>query len=258
MKAALLLVLTVWLNVQYGGCAFSSSCSLPPSKWCSSLDSAIQCGVLKQCLLSNFTRSHQTADQVEVGLYYESLCPGCRLFLTQMLLPTWVLLEEIMSVTLVPYGNAQEKNVGGKYVFECQHGEQECLGNMIETCLLNMTDASAAYETIHCMESADDVISAAKSCVDLFSPELKWESIDSCVNGDKGNQLMHQNALKTQALNPPHKYVPWITVNGAHTDDLQDKASTSLFSLVCSMYKGPKPAACGGSQRGFRSYSNIE
>ncbi|KAJ4936723.1 hypothetical protein JOQ06_001309 [Pogonophryne albipinna] len=230
MKAALLLVLTVWLNVQYGGCAFSSSCSLPPSKWCSSLDSAIQCGVLKQCLLSNFTRSHQTADQV----------------------------EEIMSVTLVPYGNAQEKNVGGKYVFECQHGEQECLGNMIETCLLNMTDASAAYETIYCMESADDVISAAKSCVDLFSPELKWESIDSCVNGDKGNQLMHQNALKTQALNPPHKYVPWITINGAHTDDLQDKASTSLFSLVCSMYKGPKPAACGGSQRGFRSYSNNE
>lgn len=44
MKAPLLL-LTVVLHVELGGCALSSLCSQPPSKWCSSLDSAIQCGV---------------------------------------------------------------------------------------------------------------------------------------------------------------------------------------------------------------------
>lgn len=134
--------------------------------------------VLKQCLESNFTRSRQTADPVEVGLYYESLCPGCRGFLTEMLLPTWLMLSDIMSVTLVPYGNAevssepntlgthwgcsssihygvdnvfkkswlltdesvaftppQEKHDGQKYIYDCQHGEQECLGNMIEVTL---------------------------------------------------------------------------------------------------------------------------
>lgn len=66
--------------------------------------------VLKQCLEANFTRSHQKADPIEVGLYYESLCPGCRGFFVQMLFPTWIMLEDIMTVKLVPYGNAQVRN----------------------------------------------------------------------------------------------------------------------------------------------------
>nr|XP_046263852.1 gamma-interferon-inducible lysosomal thiol reductase-like [Scatophagus argus] len=252
MKGPLLLIVTVWLSSQYGGCALSSSCTYPPSKWCSSLDSAVQCGVLKQCLERNFTRSHQTADPVEVGLYYESLCPGCRGFLSNMLFPTWVLLNDIMSVTLVPYGNAQEKHDGQKYVYDCQHGEQECLGNMIETCLLNMTDM--AFPIIFCMESSTDVIKSAKSCLELYSPQLSWDTVMSCVNGDQGNQLMHQNALKTSALKPPHEYVPWVTVNGVHTEDLQEKAMSSLFNLVCSMYKGTQTPACGGRQTHYKSY----
>uniref|UniRef100_UPI0037E6FDBC gamma-interferon-inducible lysosomal thiol reductase n=1 Tax=Semicossyphus pulcher TaxID=241346 RepID=UPI0037E6FDBC len=257
MKAALLLVLTIWFSAQDAGFALPTSCSLPPSKWCSSLDTAIQCGVLKQCLEANFTRSHQTDAPVEVALYYESLCPGCRLFLVEMLFPTWLLLNEIMTVTLVPYGNAREKPDGQKYVYECQHGEQECLGNMIETCLMNMTNM--AFPIIFCMESSSDVIKSAQTCANLYSPQLNWDSLMGCVKGDQGNQLMHQNALKTEGLNPPHQYVPWITVNGVHTEELQEKASTSLFALVCSMYKGTKPEACGGTKRThFKSYCHNE
>ncbi|XP_034559724.1 gamma-interferon-inducible lysosomal thiol reductase [Notolabrus celidotus] len=255
MKTALLCVLTVWFSSQCG--ESTSSCLHPPAEWCSSLDTAIQCGVLKQCLMSNFTRSHPTEAPIQVALYYESLCPGCRLFLTEMLFPTWLLLNEIMTVNLVPYGNAREKPDGQKYVFECQHGEQECLGNMIETCLLNMT--KMAFPIIFCMESSTDVIKSAQSCAQLYSPQLSWDKVWACVKGDQGNQLMHQNALTTEALNPPHNYVPWITVNGVHTEDLQDKAMASLFTLVCNMYKGPKPAACGGpAKTPYRSYSNKQ
>ncbi|KAM9349062.1 gamma-interferon-inducible lysosomal thiol reductase [Symphorus nematophorus] len=255
MKGPLLLILTLWLNTQYGGYAFSS-CSSPPMKWCSSLDTALQCGVLKECLYSNFTKSHQTDEKVEVALYYESLCGGCREFLSLMLFPTWVMLMDIMTVTLVPFGNAQETTVGQKYVFECQHGEPECLGNMIETCLMNMSDIY--FPIIFCMESSVDVLKGAQSCVGVYDPDLSWDSIMTCVKGDQGNQLMHQNALKTKALNPPHEYVPWVTINGVHTDELQKKAMTSLFTLVCDMYKGTKPAVCGGSQTHYKSYCHKE
>lgn len=244
MKAAVLVIFSVVLNIHTCGCLPPPSCSHPPFKWCSSLATAVQCGVVKECLLSNFTKSHQKADKVDVVVYYESLCPYCRQYLSLMAFPTLVMLDDIMTLTVVPYGNAREKYDSHKYVFDCQHGEQECLGNMIEACLLNMTNG--AFPVIFCMESSSNVVKSAQACVELYAPELDWGSVMKCVEGDLGNSLMHQNALKTDALQPPHKYVPWVTINGEHTEDLQRKATTSLFALICSMYKGPKPEACGG------------
>ncbi|NP_001281124.1 gamma-interferon-inducible lysosomal thiol reductase precursor [Cynoglossus semilaevis] len=257
MKFVPLLLVAVWLSCHSCSSTWSSpSCSSPPSRWCSSLDSAIRCGVVKQCLESNFTKSRMTDDTVKVELYYESLCGGCRGFLAGMLYPTLVMLQDIMTVTLVPFGNAVEKPDGAKYIFECQHGEEECLGNMIEACLLNMSPS--AIDIIFCMESSSDVIKSAESCFNIYETELSWGKIMSCVNGDAGNHLMHLNAVKTNALDPPHEYVPWITINGEHTEELQDKAMASLFTLVCNMYKGPKPGVCGGDKRHYKSYCHRE
>ncbi|KAJ8332734.1 hypothetical protein SKAU_G00425230 [Synaphobranchus kaupii] len=108
------------------------SCGYPLSEWCRNPETARKCGVEKHCLERNATRPNRAESSVEVGLYYESLCPGCRLFLTQQLFPTWSMLQDIMNVQLVPYGNAKESFDGKKYLFTCQHGEEECLGNMIE------------------------------------------------------------------------------------------------------------------------------
>ena len=48
------------------------------------------------------------AEPVKVALYYESLCPGCREFLTHQLYPAYKKLYStgILDITLVPYGNA--------------------------------------------------------------------------------------------------------------------------------------------------------
>ncbi|XP_036377557.1 gamma-interferon-inducible lysosomal thiol reductase [Megalops cyprinoides] len=238
----------------YGKSKPKPSCHYPPSQWCKTLEIAIECKVQKQCLELNATKPDPAVPKVVVGLYYESLCPGCRGFLVRQLFPTWVMLMDIMDVELVPFGNAQEEEHAGKYEFQCQHGAEECQGNMIETCIMNVTD-DAAFPIIFCMESSSDVLSAAQPCLQLYAPSVKWETVMSCVKGDLGNKLMHENALNTNALTPPHQYVPWVTINGQHTEDLQDKAMSSLFSLVCSTYKGGKPPACTGALKKLdRSY----
>ncbi|KAK2874016.1 hypothetical protein QQF64_004060 [Cirrhinus molitorella] len=220
------------------------SCGYPPSQWCRSLEIATECGVRKQCMELNATRPDPVVPPVEISLYYESLCPGCRAFLTEQLFPTWTLLKDIMKVNLVPFGNAKE--LPEENSFSCQHGEPECYANMVEACVLYAAD-HAAFPVIYCMESSADVLKSAKPCLQLYAPLVKWPTIESCTRGELGRSLMHQNAVKTEALKPAHTHVPWITINGEYTSEWEDKAMSTLFNLVCSLYKGIKPPVCTGA-----------
>ncbi|TNN38481.1 Gamma-interferon-inducible lysosomal thiol reductase [Liparis tanakae] len=229
-------------------------CRYPPSQWCRSLEISIACHVEKQCMELNATRTSQAVPPVSVVLYYESLCPACRAFISGQLFPTWTMLQDIMSVTLVPYGNAKEIPSADS-PFTCQHGEPECRGNLIQACIVHLTGPSA-FQIIYCMESSVDVVGAAH--------------VASCWTGALGNRLMHANAVMTRALRPAHTRVPWVTVNGSRTaesplktDCLKDldlfqehveeeeeeggQAMSSLFLLVCRLYKGLKPPACSGA-----------
>ena len=46
-------------------------------------------------------------------------------------------------------------------------------------------------------------------------------------------QLVHQAAVITSQLNPAHKYVPWITVNNVHDDQMQNDAQTGFKMISC-------------------------
>ena len=40
------------------------------------------------------------------------------------------------------------------------------------------------------------------------------DDIIACSNDEEGIQLHHEMGVKTDALNPAHSYVPWVTFNG--------------------------------------------
>lgn len=224
----------------------SDPCSVGPKYWCTDADTATQCGVLQFCKLqTKFNKvSTDAAKPVLVELYYESLCPGCRAFIMGQLWPTFQALKdlEILDIKLYPYGNAFEKKVDGKWEFTCQHGEIECEVNLIETCALHMLSHPNQFmEYIHCVESNPSLVNA-KNCADQL--KIEWEPISNCYNGSQGNHLEHQMAEATDALNPPHKYVPWLVGNGKHTEQLQGEMMENLLKWVCKTYQGTKPHVC--------------
>lgn len=46
------------------------------------------------------------------------------------------------------------------------------------------------------------------------SNSLDWTIIKSCTDGKLGTMLQMEAYNKTAMLNPPHRYTPWITING--------------------------------------------
>ncbi|XP_038633494.1 gamma-interferon-inducible lysosomal thiol reductase-like isoform X2 [Scyliorhinus canicula] len=151
---------------------------------------------------------------VRISLFYESRCPDCRHFVVTQLCPTWVRVKEILNIMLIPFGNA-------------------------ESCVMHYLQNATSYmPVICCMESASSALTEAQLCLQTHAPAVLWDTISDCVNGDQGNELMHQNAQMTNELEPPHNYVPWILINGEHSEDLQHQAETDLFNLVCKTYIG--------------------
>jgi hypothetical protein len=91
---------------------------------------------------------------------------------------------------------------------------------------------------------------AASSCI---SNSTLLSQVQKCVTGDIGNQLMHKNAVETKNLNPPHKYVPWVVVDGKPNTDITE----DMLGWVCNNYKGTKPPACKKDSKKCYKYGII-
>lgn len=66
---------------------------------------------------------------------------------------------------------------------------------------------------------------------------INYEELKKCADGNKGNQLLYEAGEKTNSLNPKLNYVPWINVNGIHTNEIQQQAEGNLSYYVCSQLK---------------------
>lgn len=222
--------------------------------WCASYWTAVKCGVLEYCKVTAWKKAelptttapanaNQTASPVTVTLYFESLCPGCKQFIMYQAFPAYTALASsgILDLKFVPYGNAREIPYGSSYYYQCQHGPQECLGNEVEACAMQLYQSQAQYVPfIHCVEYYG--MQYGQYCA--TNNKMDWASINSCATGAEGLTLMHEMAVATAALNPPHQYVPWVTINGVHTDAMQTDIMNNMVAFVCKTYAGTKPAAC--------------
>lgn len=155
----------------------------------------------------------------------------------------------MVNVTIYPYGNANERQVGSEWEFTCQHGADECDGNMVETCFINLVnfdqnqymDFIIAYES-SLKRNSRDAYGTAQSMLSSGNYNVTWSQLSACIGssgakgGTTGNMYEHQMALWTQEAN--HQYTPWITLQGKHTDTIQNDCTDSTLECTCKVYTG--------------------
>ena len=85
-------------------------------------------------------------------MYYESLCPYSRQFIREEVFPAYQALSDYFDVFFIAYGNADVSiqlsslhtrisisaqttgDMESGFSIECQHGERECVGNVVQAC----------------------------------------------------------------------------------------------------------------------------
>lgn len=111
---------------------------------------------------------------------------------------------------------------------------------------LNGAKPDQAAQTV---SSLGDVLVCIQQCTlcEQCAPKsgLNWDALHSCATSAKGQNLVLANAKKTDALKPPHWFVPWVIINDKYSFIQMMLAINDLKLVVCNAYKGPhKPDKC--------------
>ncbi|CAH1394897.1 unnamed protein product [Nezara viridula] len=188
--------------------------------------------------------SSENVTPVEITLYYESLCPGCRIFIPNQLLPAYTDLKYdyrslISKLTLVPYGWVAVKNATS-HDYACQHGESECEGNRLHACAIKyIPDQVATIEYISCLDQLEsNYLTFASSqypideCQDKL-PEGVYSKIMSCYNSDEAWELFQNNGKKTTSFFPKGGFIPYVSFNNKRDDELAISAFKDFRKTLC-------------------------
>lgn len=127
-----------------------------------------------------------------------------------------------------------EKQVTG-YSFDCQHGPEECTGNMIHACAINyVKDQNVLNELIGCMMDRNmNVKENAKNCASTH--KVDWIALEACFESKEGGQLLAMHGDDTHSLKPGVRFIPTIQINGSQ--DGQSQMLKQLDKAVCEIHK---------------------
>ncbi|CAH1394894.1 unnamed protein product [Nezara viridula] len=190
--------------------------------------------------------SSENVTPVEVTLYYETMCPSCRLFVPSQLLPAYTdtkfdYTSLISKLTLVPYGWVKVKNATS-HEYQCQHGQSECEGNRLHSCAIKyIPDQLTTLEYISCLDNLESEYLAFESsvypidkCQDKLPGGLYSKIID-CYNSEEGWTLFQINGEKTTSFFTSPAYVPYVSYNNKRDDDLADSSIEDFKMTLCKV-----------------------
>jgi len=201
---------------------------------------------------------------VQLDIFYESMCPFCHKFFNETLKMVWKdsELKSRIDLHLFPAGNLQvvpaemvsrgyffwhEEKANDKYIFICQHGESECLGNLIHMCATKvLADPEVYMPLLFCMAAKPDSVPEKSSYACMQELSVAPEPIRECVQSSAANAEMYSVTQADAGLVPERKYVPWVVVNGRHLEIGNGKAD--LRSTLCQALGDDAPPTCAAAR----------
>jgi len=195
-------------------------------------------------------------DTLNIEVYYESLCPDCQNFITRQLKPTWKKLGKYFEPRLIPFGKAEstpnESSGHPGYNFVCQHGLIECTGNLFQACairkLMMSFSTDLLIDVVSCINGdgiafdSGRVNDATLRCMNehgMAHDDIKH--VNDCATSNKGQDVLNDQGVQTNSLDPKLTWVPWITFNGEWKQEWQDGAIANLEELLCTTFLQDKP-----------------
>eukprot|EP00747_Dinoflagellata_sp_TGD_P166282 gnl/TRDRNA2_/TRDRNA2_188843_c0_seq1.p1 gnl/TRDRNA2_/TRDRNA2_188843_c0~~gnl/TRDRNA2_/TRDRNA2_188843_c0_seq1.p1 ORF type:complete len:650 (+),score=112.59 gnl/TRDRNA2_/TRDRNA2_188843_c0_seq1:89-2038(+) len=209
------------------------------------------------------------AGKMRLRVMYESQCPYSLMFIQDLEHAVADLFSnsseaafnKVADLQMLPYGNAKTvsagqlsdgyklwhpvvKSEGIHSVFKCQHGESECLGNMIQMCAMTEKKHKPTeyLPFLGCMAKNPSwsVEKSSYECAKQYKIDL--HRLKDCVFSAYGNQEMTKVGEITNA-HEGKSYVPYISVNGIHAKSAEQGY---LKRILCTglLGLGHMPQAC--------------
>ncbi|XP_045782147.1 gamma-interferon-inducible lysosomal thiol reductase-like isoform X1 [Maniola jurtina] len=184
-------------------------------------------------------------DKVKIAVYYESLCPDSKKFITTQLAPVWREFRGLVKVKLVPYGKSTHDKKDNKWQFTCHHGPEECYGNKIQSCILKdrSLQDTEKMELVICLMTQAHPDKSLDVCLEQVKRQAESDKLKRCADGEQGDNLLATFGDKTDAVARPLGFVPTIIINEKFDQALQDETQTDLKGVVCRL-SPTKPSSC--------------
>ena len=145
---------------------------------------------------------------------------------------------DILDFQYVACGNEQWKHGNAT----CDHGPEECFGNLVEECVRNTTayDPVAYMPFVVCLEGGSG-LSITQPLVDKCLAKTKIDPVrvNACVKGPLGKTLMAHGCAEIPS---DYMYVPWIVSPTGTTMHVTKKSQ--IIQAACDFWKGAKPSFC--------------
>jgi len=198
-------------------------------------------------------------DTAKVEIYYETQCPACLQLLNVSLREAFEdkALSKRTEFNLYPFGNALmlspddvsegyhfwHEDASDNTIFMCQHGDEECLGNMIQACTIDLLHEPSKYVPYTlCMASYGFNAGIEKSSYECGEElDIDMDAVKACAQSRTGDKLMVEIGKTSDSPDLQRDHVPFVMINGVHHPAADEG---ELITSICKSISDPLPKIC--------------